>query len=81
VDTKTCTKEEESKTQAIEMKLSTATMGKTKSNRIRNAHIREELRMEDIQNQTEGNRFRRFGHAKRMDEHRIPKNITANEDH
>jgi hypothetical protein len=28
-------------------------MGKTKKDRIKNAHIKEELRMEEIQNQTE----------------------------
>jgi hypothetical protein len=59
-------KKEESKSQATEIKLLTATMGETKSNRIGNAHITEELRMEDIQNQTKGNGLRRFGHAKRM---------------
>jgi hypothetical protein len=74
-DTKTCTKKEESKTQATEIKILTATMGKTKSNRIGNTHITEELRMEDIQNQMEGNRLRRFGYAKRMAEHRIPKTL------
>jgi hypothetical protein len=39
-------------------------MGKIKRDRIRNAHIREELRMEDVQNQIEGNRLRWFGHVK-----------------
>jgi hypothetical protein len=33
------------------MKFLRAIMGKTKRERIRNAHIREELRMEDTQNQ------------------------------
>jgi hypothetical protein len=31
--------------------------------------------MEDIQKQTEGNRLRWFGYAKRMEEHRIPKTL------
>jgi hypothetical protein len=33
-------------------------MGMTKRDRIRNAHIREELRMENIQNEIKGNRLR-----------------------
>jgi hypothetical protein len=55
------------------MKFLRAIMGKTKKDSIRNAHIREELRMEDIQNQIKGHRLKWFGHVKRMDEHRIPK--------
>jgi hypothetical protein len=39
------------------MKFLRAIMGKTKKDRIRNAHIGEELRMGDIQNQIEGNRL------------------------
>jgi hypothetical protein len=51
----TCTKREEGKIQATEMKFMRALMGKTKRDRIRNAHISEELRMEDIWNQVEKN--------------------------
>jgi hypothetical protein len=58
VETMTCTKRQESKIQATEIKFLMAIMGKTKTDKIRNAHIREEVRMEDIQNQTKGNRFR-----------------------
>jgi hypothetical protein len=43
--------------------------------RVRNAHIREELRMGDIQNQIEENRLRWFGHVKRIDKHKIPKTV------
>jgi hypothetical protein len=50
-------------------------MGKIKRERIRNAHIREELRMEDKQNQIEGNKLRWFGHVKRMDKHRLPNRL------
>jgi hypothetical protein len=46
-------------------------MGKTKRDRIRNEHITEELKMEDIQNQIQGNSLRQSGHVKGMDEHRI----------
>jgi hypothetical protein len=56
------------------MKFLRSIIGKAKGNGMRNAHIREELRM-DIQNQIKGNRLRRFGHVKRMDEHRIPKRV------
>jgi hypothetical protein len=38
------------------MKFLKALMGKTKRDRIRNAHIKEELRMQDIQSQIEKNR-------------------------
>jgi hypothetical protein len=44
-------------------------MEKTKRDRIRNAHIREELRMGDIQNQIEGNRLRWFRHVRRREEY------------
>jgi hypothetical protein len=37
--------------------------------------MREELRMEDIQNQTEGNRLRWFGHVKRMDKHKTTRRL------
>jgi hypothetical protein len=50
----TCTKREEIKIQAFEIKFLRAIMGKTERERIRNAYIREELRMEDIQNQIKG---------------------------
>jgi hypothetical protein len=65
--------------QATEKKFLRAMMGKTKRDRIRNAHIREELRMEDIQNQIEGNKLRLFGHVKKwlMKEYQ---KITVNED-
>jgi hypothetical protein len=57
------------------MKCLRAIIRKTKRERIRNAHTREELRMEDIQNQIKGNKLRWFEHVKRMDEHRIPKRL------
>jgi hypothetical protein len=36
--------------------------------------------MKEIQNQIKESRLRWFGHAERIDEHRIPKTITGNED-
>jgi hypothetical protein len=47
-ETWTCTKREESKIQATEIKFLTAIMGKTDRDRMRNTHVTEELRMEDI---------------------------------
>jgi hypothetical protein len=68
-----CTKREESKLQAAEMKFLRATVEKTRRDRIRNTYIRGQLKMEEIQNQIEESRLRWFGHVKRMDEHGIPK--------
>jgi hypothetical protein len=65
----------ESKIQATETKFLRVITGKAKRDRIRNAHIRGQLRMEDIQNQIKANRLQWFGHVKRMDEPRIPKRI------
>jgi hypothetical protein len=45
VETWTWTERDESKIQTTEMKFLRAVMGKTKRNRIRNAYIKEELRM------------------------------------
>jgi hypothetical protein len=61
--------------QAIEMKFLRAIRRKTERHRVRSAHIREELRIEDTQNQVERNRLQWFRHVKRMDEHRIPKKM------
>jgi hypothetical protein len=57
----------------MEIKFLTAIMGRSKRNRIRNAHIREELWILDIRNQIEGNRLKWFGHFERSDKQRIPK--------
>jgi hypothetical protein len=69
------TKREESKLQVGEMKFQTATVGTTRSDRIRNTYISGELKMEEIQNQIERSRLRFFGHVKRVDENRIPKRL------
>jgi hypothetical protein len=75
VETWTYTKREESKIQASEMQFMRPKMGKTKIDRIRNAHNREDFRMEDIQNQIEGYSLRWSGLVKRLDEHRIPERL------
>jgi nicotinamide mononucleotide adenylyltransferase len=68
-------KKDKSKIQATEIKLLTVIMGKTNSDRIRNAYITAEIRTEDIQNQIKGNKLRWFRHVKRIDKHRIPKRL------
>jgi hypothetical protein len=45
------------------MKVLRVIMGKT--DRIRNAHIREQLRMEDAQNLIKKNRLKWFAHVRR----------------
>jgi hypothetical protein len=47
------------------MKFLRVIMGNTKRERTRNAHTREELRMEDIKNQIKRNTMRRFGYVKK----------------
>jgi hypothetical protein len=74
-ETWTCTKREESKIQATEMKFFRAIMGKTKRDRIRNAHIRDELRMEELQNQIKGKRLLMVRTCQKNDGHRIQKRL------
>jgi hypothetical protein len=59
------------------MKLLKAIMGNTTEHGIR---IREQLRVEDIQNQIERNRLKWFEHVNIIDKHRIPKKGTGHED-
>jgi hypothetical protein len=47
------------------------TVGRTRRDRMRNRYIREEVKMEEIQNQIESSGLRWFGHVKRMDEYRF----------
>jgi hypothetical protein len=47
--------------------------GKTRRDKIRNTHIRGELKMKEIQNQTERSRLRWYEDVKKIEEHRIPK--------
>jgi hypothetical protein len=48
-------------------------MGKTKRDGIRNAHVRQDHWVEDIQKEIKGNRLRYVAQAERIDEQRIPK--------
>jgi hypothetical protein len=68
-------RERKKKIQATEMKFLKAIMAKTKRDGIRNEPSREEVRMEDTENQINKNRLRSFGHRNRMDEHRKPKTV------
>jgi hypothetical protein len=72
-ETRTSTKREGSKLQAVEVKFMRAIVGKCRRGRIRNTHIREELKVEEIQNQIKESIVRWFVHVKRMGVHRIPK--------
>jgi hypothetical protein len=56
-ETWTCIKRDESKIQMTDKKFLTARMEKTKTARIRNADIREELRMEDKHKKNQRNRL------------------------
>jgi hypothetical protein len=49
----TCTKREESKIQAMEMKFLRDIIGKTRRDRIRNDDIREQLKVDDIKTDIE----------------------------
>jgi hypothetical protein len=69
----TCTKREESKIQAMEMKFLREIMGKTRRDRIRNDDIREQLKVDDIKTDIEKNRLRWYGHVMRIADERIPK--------
>jgi uncharacterized Fe-S cluster-containing protein len=54
----TCTKREESKLEAVEIKFLRGIVGKTRTDRIRNTYIRGELKIEEIQNKTERSKLR-----------------------
>jgi hypothetical protein len=76
-DTWTCTKREESKLQAVEMKFLRAIVGKTRRERIRNTNLgRGQDGGDTEQNQEKKSRLRWFGHVRRTDEHRIPKRLS-----
>jgi hypothetical protein len=54
----TCTKREESKIQAMEMKFLREIIGKSRRDRIRNDDIREQLKVDNIKIDIEKNRLR-----------------------
>jgi uncharacterized Fe-S cluster-containing protein len=52
----TCTKKEESKIQAMEMKFLRGILSKTRRDKIRNNDIREQLKVDDIKHDMERNK-------------------------
>jgi hypothetical protein len=75
----TCTKKEESKIQATEMKFMTGILGKTRRDKIRNKDIREQLKVDDIKHDMERKKLKWYGHIMRMAEERIPKKDAGDE--
>jgi CRISPR/Cas system CSM-associated protein Csm5 (group 7 of RAMP superfamily) len=71
----TCTKKEESKIQAMEMKFLRENLGKTRRHKIRNNDIREQLKVDDIKHDMERNRLKWYGHVMCMADERIPKKM------
>ncbi|GAB0098908.1 hypothetical protein DMENIID0001_147150 [Sergentomyia squamirostris] len=61
-----------SRLQAAEMRFLRAVKGVTRSDRIRNTHIREEFLMEPLLLRVERSQLKWFGHLIRMEEERSP---------
>jgi hypothetical protein len=70
----TCTKKEESKIQAMEMKFLRGILGKTRRDKIRN-DIRKQLKVDDIKHDMERNRLKLYSHVMCMADERIPKKM------
>ena len=62
-----------SKLEAAEMKVLRLIKGVTRLDRLRNDDIRNELGVESILDLIEMGQLRWFGHVKRMEDHRYPK--------
>jgi hypothetical protein len=71
----TCTKEEESKIQAMKIKLLTGILEKTRRDKVRNKDIREQLKVYDIKHDMERNRLKWYSHVMCMADERIPKKM------
>jgi hypothetical protein len=59
----------------MEMKFLREIIGKTRTDRIRNDNIREQLKVDDIKTDIEKNRLRWYGYVMRMADERIPKKM------
>jgi hypothetical protein len=68
-------KKKKSKIQAMEMKFLREILGKTRSDKIRNNDIREQLKVDDIKHDMERNRLKWYGHVMCMADERIPKKM------
>jgi hypothetical protein len=71
----TCTKKEESKIQAMEMKFLRGILGKTRRNKIRNDDISKQLKVDDINHDMKRNKLKWYGHVMSMADERIPKKM------
>jgi hypothetical protein len=71
----TCTKREEGKIQAMEMKFLRGILGKTRRDNIRYNDIREQRKVDDIKHDMERNRLKWYGHVMRMADERMPKKM------
>ena len=69
----TMTQRDESRVQAAEMKFLRSMVQKTRRDRVRNEDIRKELGIQKLNDKLEQNRLRWFGHVKRMNEVRLPR--------
>ena len=72
-ETWTITQRDESRVQAAEMKFLRSMVQKTRRDRVRNEDIRKELGVQKLNDKLEQNRLRWFGHVKRMNEVRLPR--------
>ena len=72
-ETWTMTQRDESRVQAAEMKFLRSMVQKTRRDRVRNEDIRKELGVQKLNDKLEQNRLRWFGHVKRMNEVRLPR--------
>lgn len=71
----TLTSRQESRIQASEMKFLRSMIGKTRKDRMRNEDVRNEVGIGKLTERIEKSKLRWFGHVKRMEENRIPRQM------
>ncbi|KAI5750843.1 hypothetical protein M8J77_001701 [Diaphorina citri] len=69
-------KRDASRIQATEMKFLRSILGKTRRDRIRNEVIGTTVGEESLNKRIERQRLRWFGHMRKMEPHRLPRNHT-----
>src|ERR1700755_2995869 len=67
-ETWSITRRQESRIQAMEMRILRAIIGKTRRDRIRNERVRQEVRVAPVMRRIEAARLRWWGHLERMQE-------------